>query len=234
MVAQGSSGGGGAPGAFWLSHSYTFERQQAEAPANTAIGGQPGMRLDIVCVALWCLLLAEHLGLSDEQIGDHAAPSTVGLPRPLLTAAFCTADCGPSCCIGHILPGPTRHQCRRDQHTERPHELEHLQGNIPTQPAGAYCHIQPQLPQCRAQRLERLLPAPSMSSMFALQAASSLQLTAAATCAIVSCVQAKVAGELKVFFYDTEAGATEIKSEVIPARSAPYALDVSNSACLAA
>lgn len=41
-------------------------------------------------------------------------------------------------------------------------------------------------------------------------------------------MQAQVEGQLKVFFYDTEAGAKNISSIVVPARSTLYSLDVSN------
>lgn len=37
-------------------------------------------------------------------------------------------------------------------------------------------------------------------------------------------VQAKVEGNLKVYFYDTEAGSRDVKATVIPARTFPQVL----------
>jgi hypothetical protein len=41
------------------------------------------------------------------------------------------------------------------------------------------------------------------------------------TCALL---QAKVEGNLKVYFYDTEAGSTDVKATIIPARTFPQVL----------
>ena len=42
-----------------------------------------------------------------------------------------------------------------------------------------------------------------------------------------ACVQGKVSGQLRVFFYDTEAGSRDVGPVVVPARASPQASAVS-------
>lgn len=49
-----------------------------------------------------------------------------------------------------------------------------------------------------------------------------------------ACVQGKVSGQLKVFFYDTEAGSRDVGPVVVPARASPQASAASQAISLAA
>ena len=49
-----------------------------------------------------------------------------------------------------------------------------------------------------------------------------------------ACVQGKVSGQLKVFFYDTEAGSRDVGPVVVPARASPQASAASQATSLAA